>query len=141
PEPTYSLYADLVAMADAQIQWVPARSDGTLDPDGVLAALSGAKMLVLCHPSNPTGEVLTPQVLQTLIEECEQHEVLCVVDEAYRDILLDDAAPFRSSAEWLNTSAHVVLVGTFSKTFSMTGWRLGYVAGPADLVSHVGTVH
>ncbi|WP_109471860.1 pyridoxal phosphate-dependent aminotransferase [Ornithinimicrobium cavernae] len=141
PEPTYSLYADLVAMAGAQTEWVPARSDGTLDPERVLAGLGGARMLVLCHPSNPTGEVLTPAVLQALIERCEELGVLCVVDEAYRDILLDDEIPFQSSADWLGTSEHVVLVGTFSKTFSMTGWRLGYAAGPASLLAHVGTVH
>lgn len=141
PEPTYSLYADLVAMVGAETEWVPARGDGTLDPERVLGSLDGARMLVLCHPSNPTGEVLTPEVLQTLIERCEELGVLCVVDEAYRDILLDDTVAFRSSADWLGRSEHVVLVGTFSKTFSMTGWRLGYVAGPAPVVSHVGTVH
>lgn len=141
PEPTYSLYADLVAMAGAETEWVGARPDGTLDPERVLASLVGARMLVLCHPSNPTGEVLHPDVLKALIERCEHRGVLCVVDEAYRDILLDDSVRFQSSAEWLGTSEHVVLVSTFSKTFSMTGWRLGYAAGPADVLARVGTVH
>lgn len=141
PEPTYSLYADLAAMGGAEIHWVAPRPDGTLDPDRVLDSLAGARMLVLCHPSNPTGEVLAPDVLEALVSRCAQEGVLCVVDEAYRDILLEEEGTFRSSAQYLDTHDHVVLVGTFSKTFSMTGWRLGYVAGAEALVSRVGVVH
>ena len=139
PEPTYSLYADLVAMAGAEIVWVPPRPDGTIDPDQVAAALPGAAMVILCHPSNPTGQVLSGDVLGGLIETSQAEGVLCVVDEAYRDIVFTD--DFTSSAGYLASHDQVVLVGTFSKTFAMTGWRLGYVAGAPQVVADTGLAH
>ena len=133
PEPTFSLYADQVAMTGAEITWVSPKPDGTVDPEQVAAALPGAAMVILCHPSNPGGD------LRALVDRCEAEGVLCVVDEAYRDVVFTDE--FVSVAALLPDHEHVVLIGTFSKTFAMTGWRLGYVAGSADVVATTTVAH
>lgn len=141
PEPTYSLYADLVALTGGETVWVPPQPDGRVHVDRVLESVPDARMLILCHPSNPTGEVLSPAAVHALITECERHGVLCVLDEAYRDLILAEDASYTSGAEFLDSSQGVIVVGTFSKTFAMTGWRLGFVAASPLVAEDVGFVH
>ena len=107
PDPTYSLYADLIHLAGGRCLRVPLASDLHWDLDALTAALATAKLFVFCNPSNPTGIVHSDHELQVLSEA---------------------------------VAASGMLV-TFSKAYAMTGWRLGYLAGPTDIIAAATRVH
>ncbi|MFD5176268.1 pyridoxal phosphate-dependent aminotransferase [Nocardia sp. NPDC058379] len=86
--------------------------------------------LVVASPANPTGTMIDPAELAALARWCEQHGTLLISDEIYHGITFDDATPTASAWE---TSRQAVVIGSVSKYFSMTGWRLGWMLAPADL--------
>ncbi|WNM31977.1 pyridoxal phosphate-dependent aminotransferase [Streptomyces sp. Li-HN-5-11] len=141
PEPTYSLYADHVAMAGAEAVWISTRPDGSLDLAGLADAAPGARMLVLCNPVNPTGMVFSKSDVEGLGTILRDHPDLHLLsDEAYSDIVFDDIA-FTSALTLAPVLDRVVLVGTFSKSYAMTGWRIGYVCASADVAERINLVH
>ena len=141
PEPTYSLYSDHVAMAGAEQRWVAPGPDGRIDFAALEASAADARMIMLCNPVNPTGMVLTPDELTALADLLRRHpSLLLVSDEAYADIVFDDA-PFTSALSLAEVRDQVIMVGTFSKSYAMTGWRLGYVVAEAEKAAHVNLVH
>lgn len=140
PEPTYSLYADQAAMAGGLVRWVPNDVNGRPRLDQLAAALPGARLLVMCNPSNPTGCVLTAHEIAAIVELAGEHNASVIFDEAYRDIVFDSAG-FASSASLVQESPHVLCCGTFSKSFAMTGWRLGWVLADKGTADAVNLVH
>lgn len=140
PEPTYSLYADLAWMAGAEVSFVRHRPDLHLDLDGIGAAAPGARMVIICNPCNPTGAVYTRDEVEALAEIAAEHDLLVVSDEAYDNIVFDGAL-FTSALEVDALAERLVYVQTFSKTFAMTGWRIGYLAGPREVVDASTRIH
>jgi aspartate aminotransferase len=140
PEPSYSLYADLTWMAGGEVVYVPHRPDNHLDLDGIASAAAGARLLIICNPCNPTGAVYGRRELERLAEIARQHDLLVIADEAY-DQLVFDGAQFTSALEVEGLVDRLLYVNTFSKTYAMTGWRIGWVAGPLEVVSAVTAVH
>lgn len=139
PEPTYSLYADHVAMASGFVAWVANRRDGSLDVERICAELAGARMVVLCSPGNPTGEVVGQEDLERISDAAALAGAYLLCDEAYSDIVFDGVA-FFSSLD-LQSSDHVICCSTFSKTYAMTGWRLGYVIAEPTVAAAINLVH
>jgi aspartate aminotransferase len=139
PEPTYSLYADQVAMAGGRVVWVANQPDGRLDLDALAKRMTGARLLVLCNPSNPTGRVVSRADLEALADLTREHGTLLLCDEAYSSIVFD-GLDFHSSLGLADTR-NVICCGTFSKSFAMTGWRLGYVVASPQLADRVNRVH
>lgn len=140
PEPTYSLYADLVRMAGGEVVWVSTTDPTWLSSPELARAVSDAKLMILCSPGNPTGSVLTAAdwaKVATLVHGAAQLMVLC--DEAYADITYGDG--FVSSLAAGLPVERVICCGTLSKSFAMTGWRLGYVIAELGLAQHVRAVH
>jgi aspartate aminotransferase len=140
PEPTYSLYGDLTRMAGGEVSYVPHLPDQHLDLDGIEAAAPGARMVVICNPCNPTGAVYDLAELEALAEIAEEHDLLVLSDEAY-DRIVYDGADFASALEIEGLAGRLVYVNTFSKTYAMTGWRIGYVAGDAEVMKAITAVH
>lgn len=141
PEPTYSLYADHLAMVGAQIVWVPNRADGSIDFGLVDELADDARMVIVCNPSNPTGQVLMADQMKSLAGIVARHPgLLLVSDEAYSEIIFDDLA-WASALEFAEIRDQVVLLGTFSKAYAMTGWRLGYAIAPEHLAEPINLVH
>ena len=140
PEPTYSLYADLTWMAGGEVTFVPHQPDLHLDLDGIEAAAPGARVVVICNPCNPTGAVYTQDELEDLAEIAEEHDLWVISDEPY-DHIVYDGVDFVSALEVPALADRLLYVNTFSKTYAMTGWRIGWVAGPHDVVSAIGAVH
>jgi aspartate aminotransferase len=141
PEPTYSLYADHVAMVGGEAVWIANRTDGSLDLSAIAAAAPGARMIILCNPVNPTGAVFPESDiagLGTILRE--QPGLYLLSDEAYSDIVFDDTA-FASALTLTSVLDRVVLAGTFSKSYAMTGWRLGFVRAEPDLAEKINLVH
>ncbi len=91
--------------------------------------LSPLKGLIITSPSNPTGTMIDPSTLRDVIEWCERNDVVVISDEIYHGLTYGEPA---STA--LSTSSDVIVVNSFSKYFSMTGWRLGWLVVPDNLV-------
>lgn len=140
PDPTYSLYADLVSMAGGTIVPVPLAEDLHWDLEALAAALEGAKMFVFCNPSNPTGIVHSRAELEALAAMVAGTDILVLSDEAYSDLVYTPE-PFTSALEIEGLAGRTIYCQTFSKSYAMTGWRVGYLWGPTDVIASAARVH
>jgi aspartate aminotransferase len=140
PDPTYSLYADLVSMAGGTIVPVPLAADLHWDLELLADALVGAKMFVFCNPSNPTGIVHSRAELEALAAMVAGTDTLVLSDEAYSDLVYTPE-PFTSALEIQGLAGRTIYCQTFSKSYAMTGWRVGYLWGPADVIASAARVH
>ncbi|MCH6470163.1 pyridoxal phosphate-dependent aminotransferase [Sinomonas terrae] len=140
PDPTYSLYSDLISMAGGECVPVPLRDDLHWDLAALEDALGGARMFVFCNPSNPTGIVHTRAELDALGEMLAGTGTLVLSDEAYSDLVYTPE-PFTSALGVPSLRGRTVYCQTFSKSYAMTGWRVGYVWGPRDVIAAASRVH
>ncbi|NWA63727.1 aminotransferase class I/II-fold pyridoxal phosphate-dependent enzyme [Pantoea sp. B9002] len=140
PDPTYSLYADLVNMAGGICVPMPCRADLHWDLDRLDSALDGAKLFVFCNPGNPTGIVHSRAEIEALGQLVNQHDTLVIADEAYSDLVFTDR-PFTSVLHIPAFAGRTLFCQTFSKSYAMTGWRVGYLAGPAEMIAAAARVH
>jgi N-succinyldiaminopimelate aminotransferase len=142
-EPYYDSYAASVALAGAVRRAVPLRrSDGrfVLDPAELRAAVTPrTRVLLLNTPHNPTGSVLSLDELRGVAEVCVEHDLLVISDEVYEHLLFDglEHVPVASLP---GMAERTVTISSAGKTFSVTGWKTGWVTGPAELVRAVQTV-
>jgi aspartate aminotransferase len=97
-------------------------------------------MILISNPNNPTGVAYRREELAALLKVCEERDLFLVVDEAYGKILQPgvEHIPILSFREYRD---HVILINTFSKTYAMTGWRLGYLVAPKDVLRSLLGVH
>jgi aspartate aminotransferase len=141
PEPTYSLYADHISMVGAECIWVRNRQDGSLDLDILRQEASSASMIILCNPGNPTGRVYPDADLHHLEQLLlENPSLLLLADEAYADITFDGVR-YTSSLTLTRARDQVICCSTFSKTYAMTGWRLGHTVAPPALAEKINLIH
>ncbi|MGE0641807.1 MAG: pyridoxal phosphate-dependent aminotransferase [Thermoanaerobaculia bacterium] len=111
-------------------------ADGfAVDPGRILGAITPrTRAVVLNSPCNPTGGVIEPEAFAAIVAGCAERGVVVISDETYERFVFDGRAPFSAAALAGRYPETVVVVGSFSKTYAMTGWRLGYLAGPQELV-------
>ncbi|MEV6509919.1 aminotransferase class I/II-fold pyridoxal phosphate-dependent enzyme [Streptomyces sp. NPDC051642] len=140
PDPTYSLYADLVSMAGGTVVPVPLGPDLHWDLDRLADALAGAKLFVFCNPSNPTGIVHSRAELDALADLLDGTPTIVISDEAYADLDYT-GRPFTSALSVDGLRDRTVYCQTFSKSYAMTGWRVGYLWGPAPLIQAAARIH
>ena len=127
--PTYAIFSNAVSIAGAEARDVPLSRDGRgfcLDLDRVEQAIDGGTRLVVVNsPSNPTGWVITPDEQRALGDMAERHDLMILADEVYERIVFD--APLAPSfARVVLDKDRLIVVNSFSKTYNMTGWRLGW---------------
>jgi aspartate/methionine/tyrosine aminotransferase len=140
PEPTYSSYADIAHMVGARPEFIPQTSDFHLDLDAIERQAVDARLLVLCHPNNPTGVVYHRGELVELARLAERFGFMVLADEAY-DSLVFDGVEFVSSLQIKELMPSLIYCQTFSKRFAMTGWRLGYVIAPKEVGDAITLIH
>ncbi len=137
-QPYYDSYAATIALAGAVIRPVPLRPSGTsfaFDPDELRAAFSARTRLVLVNtPHNPTGTVLDREQLTQIGELAAEHDALVVTDEVYEHMLFD-GRPHVPMATLPGMAERTLTISSAGKTFSVTGWKVGWVHGPGELVS------
>ncbi|GED96886.1 putative aminotransferase [Gordonia crocea] len=137
-EPYYDAYAASVAMAGAHRRTVPmvAEGDGFRIDLDALAAAFGPKTaaVVVNSPHNPTGTVFTDEELAAIAELCLAHDAIAISDEVYEHLLFD-GRPHRSIAALPGMRDRTLRISSAAKTFNCTGWKVGWVSGPADLVA------
>jgi aminotransferase len=137
-DPRYSSYDDAVATAGGSMILVPTSREKNfdLDPGDVEKAITPrSKLLLVITPSNPTAGVISPANLRGLAEVAKTHNLFVISDEIYEKITFDEAHEERLSITTLSGMAERTLtLNAVSKAYAMTGWRLGYAAGPAWLI-------
>jgi aminotransferase len=142
-EPSYVAYQPAVLFNGGIPVLVPTRmeDDFALDPAAVEAAITPrTKALFLGYPCNPTGAVLSHETLVALAEVAARHDLLVVSDEIYDRLVYGDHRHEAFSA-LRGMRERTILLGGFSKTYAMTGWRVGYVCAPHDLLEGIVKVH
>jgi aspartate/methionine/tyrosine aminotransferase len=141
PDPNFSQYADVATMIGAEPTYVQQTEDFHLDLDRLKAAAGPrAKMVILCNPCNPTGVVLHRSEIEALVEWCIERDLWILADEAY-DYLIYDGRQHVSVLDLPGIEDRLLFCQTFSKTFAMTGWRLGYLAGKNGVAANGLAVH
>jgi len=138
PAPYWVSYPPIVVLAGASpvIVETGEAEDFKLSPDALESAITArTKLLVLNSPSNPTGSVYTYRELERLAEVILRHDISVVSDEIYEKLIFD-GKPFCSIAQVSEElKGKVFVVNGVSKTYAMTGWRIGYVAGAREVIS------
>lgn len=118
---------------------VPTRAeeDFEMQPDMVEPLITDrTKALIINSPNNPTGYVIRQETLEELAKVAQRHHLLVVTDEVYNTLLYDGASA-RSIAELPGMKEQTVVVNSLSKAYAMTGWRIGYVAGPEEIIDRM----
>ena len=138
PDPGWPNYVMNVTLAQGRPIAYPLDPSRRYAPDlDRLAALAGhprAKALVINSPSNPTGAVLAPEVLERLLQIARTNDLFVISDEVYEKIVFEGAHVSLAS---LDRDERVVSIFSFSKTYAMTGWRVGYAVGPVAVMELV----
>ncbi len=94
------------------------------------------KMVIINSPSNPSGGVVSPEEFERILAVCKKHSIWLMGDECYSHFVYDPHKPF-SIASAKNSKENVIIIGSVSKTFAMTGWRLGYTLAPEPLIQAI----
>jgi aspartate/methionine/tyrosine aminotransferase len=154
-EPFYENYAPDAILSDAKPVHVPLyqTTDGWhFEKDELRAAFNErTKAIIICNPNNPTGKVFTREELEFIADLCKEFDAICFTDEIYEHIIYrgkreagqmtTDNLRHISMAQIDEMRERTVVVNSLSKTYSVTGWRVGYCIAPPDITSAIRKVH
>jgi aspartate/methionine/tyrosine aminotransferase len=140
-EPAYDAYAPDVAMAGGTVRAVPlAPPDWRFDPARLEAAIGPrTRALILNSPHNPTGKMFQRQELEAIAALCQRHDLLVIADEVYSEIVF--GAPHLSIATLPGMYERTITIDSMGKTFSVTGWKVGWAIAPPPLTAALRAVH
>ncbi len=136
-EPYYDSYAACVALAGARLVTVPLRGeDFQPDLDELVRAVTDRTSVILVNdPHNPTGAVFSREVLDEVVRLADRHDAIIVTDEVYEHLVFE--GPHVPIATLPGAWDRTLTISSGGKTFSMTGWKIGWATGPADLIDAV----
>ena len=143
PEPTYTSYREVIILAGCQPVFVPLKEEKgwTLDTEEIEKAITPkTKAIFYCNPNNPTGIIYTKEQLLKLGEMAKKHDLFLISDEVYKDFVFSKDNLF-SLAEVTEFRKRVIRLFSFSKTYAMTGWRIGYVHTDREIAKEILKVH
>ena len=141
-EPCYVNYQPLSTLCDATVIHLDT-SKTDLYPTAAAIEASctpKTKAVMFCSPSNPTGRVIPTEELKKIAEVVKKHELWCLSDEIYCELLYDDRKHV-SIGSFPGMKDYAIIFNGFSKSFAMTGWRIGYIAAPHDLLVQCCKLH
>lgn len=136
PQPRFTSYDTAVEMLGGRVVPVPTfEADGfALRPDEIAARItSRTKVLILVTPNNPTGAVTPPESIREIAKLCQDRDIVVISDEIYGSLLFDDAKHL-SLASLPGMKERTITLNGFSKSHAMTGWRIGYLAAPEQII-------
>ncbi|MEM8835594.1 MAG: aminotransferase class I/II-fold pyridoxal phosphate-dependent enzyme [Planctomycetota bacterium] len=143
-EPTYDSYLASVALAGAKANIVTLRAhEGgfTFDADELRSAVTErTRAIVVNSPHNPTGKVFSPSELDDIAHVCIEHDLVAISDEVYEHLVYD-GAPFPRLANVPGMGARTISCSSIGKTFSLTGWKIGWAIAPPELSASVRAAH
>jgi aspartate aminotransferase len=143
PAPYWLSYPDMVILAGGTpvIVQTDASSGYKITPDQLRSACTErTKLFVLNSPSNPTGIVYTPAELAALAEVVVEKDILVVSDEIYEKIIYEGVEQICIGSLGAEIFKRTLVSNGFAKAYSMTGWRIGYLAGPVELIKAMSTI-
>ncbi len=144
PEPSYVAYFPVVHMAGGRFVPVPTTMEDEfrVRPEAIEERLTDrTKGLLINNPANPTGAVLDRETAEGIARLAEKHDLIVFADEIYDRLVYDSADGHVCFASLPGMSERTITLGGFSKGFAMTGWRVGFAAGPPEIISAMTRVH
>ncbi len=141
-EPSFVAYVPTVKLAGGIPVTIQTKAENAfkLKPEEIEEAITPkTKAILLCNPNNPTGTFLLQEELEPLASVIKKHDLLVLSDEIYAELTYDD--DYTSFPSITGMKERTILISGFSKAFAMTGWRLGYAAGPAELIAAMVKIH
>lgn len=142
PEPAFVCYGPIGQLTGATVVPITTSAENgfALDPDVLEAAITEkSKLLVLPFPNNPTGAVLEGETLRRVAEIAVKHDLIVLSDEIYAELTYE--GEHVSIASLPGMAERTIVVGGFSKSYAMTGWRLGYACGPKEIIRVMTLIH
>jgi aminotransferase len=143
PEPSFMLYAPLVRMNGGTVKTIPTRAESNhqLDPQDVIDAIdANTCAIVLNSPSNPTGTLYPRETIEAIVQEAAYRGVYVISDEVY-DHLVYDCKTYPSVLSCCSDLDHVMVISSFSKTFSMAGMRVGWLIASQGAIKKLRRYH
>ena len=142
-EPCYVSYGPTITLAGGSPIVVPTRAEENFSlnvADLEKAVTSKTKILMINFPTNPTGAAISAEKLAELARFCEKHKLIVLTDEIYSELTYDGAT-HHSIAAIPGMKDRTILLHGVSKAFAMTGWRIGFACGPADIIEAMMKIH
>jgi aspartate/methionine/tyrosine aminotransferase len=134
PSPFYFNSVMAIQLAGGSVTEVPVREGYMPRPSDIGDAVGPkTKAVLIVSPNNPTGSVYSQQVVDEILNICLERDLMLISDEAYARLVFDGAEHY-SPKRRRDAGDHVILLGSFSKDFGMSGWRVGYTAGPPEFM-------
>lgn len=133
--PFYDAYAALVGLTGARHVTIPLEgAHFQPTPEGIDAAIGPrTRVVLLNNPHNPTGSVIAPELLERIVAAAARHDAIIISDEVYEHLVFDDA-PFTPIASIPGAAQRSLTISSAAKTFRVTGWKIGWMTGPAPLI-------
>ncbi|MCG3219184.1 MAG: aminotransferase class I/II-fold pyridoxal phosphate-dependent enzyme [Candidatus Heimdallarchaeota archaeon] len=140
PDPTFLVYERQINLAGGKAVFMPSNSDFTIDIEQTKELItSKTKTILLNFPSNPTGAMMTRSELKAIADLAIDHNLIVISDEVYEYTCYDGREHVCVST--LGIEDRTLIVNSFSKSFCVPGWRIGYAVGPEELINPVNTFH
>ena len=142
PEPCFVSYAPCVLLADGVPVTIPLSADTNfkLTAEKLEASLTPkTKALLMSYPNNPPGAIMEKKDLEPIAEVVKKHDLLVITDEIYCELTYKGS--HASIASLPGMQERTILINGFSKTYAMTGWRLGYALAPAEIMQYMVKIH
>jgi len=139
PEPNYNTYLDAMRFAGGKKIGIPTTAENNFRaaPEDVRAAITDrTRALLLVSPNNPTAGVISREDMQAMVDIAVEHDLMIIADDIY-DLFIYDDFEHVSTASLPGAADRTMTLNALSKAYSMTGWRLGWVVGPSDLMARV----
>lgn len=142
PDPGFVSYFSILKFLGMNIIRVPLREENEfrLNPDDVRRVITPkTRMIIMNSPSNPTGAVMTEDEIKRMYEIAEEYDVYLLSDEIYARMIYEEAGTKHySPSKYDQCKERTIIINGFSKSYAMTGWRLGVVTGPAEVITKMG---
>lgn len=141
-EPCYVNYVPLAHLTGAKIVTLDTSADGFCPTAERLEKLctSKTKAVMFCSPSNPTGTTIAADELKKIAEVIKRRQIWCIADEIYCELVYDGTKHV-SIGSFPGMKDYAIILNGFSKSFAMTGWRIGWIAAPEDLMAQIVKLH
>ena len=141
PDPGFPTYNSAIKFSGAKAVKVPLfeKNDFRMNPDDVKKKITkNTRILILNSPHNPTGAVMTPEEINEIAEIAERKDIFILSDEVYSRMIFDESTKFSTPSMMDKCRERTIIINGFSKSFAMTGWRLGVAIGPEDVINKMG---
>ena len=138
-DPTFGYYSNQIMLSGGMIKPIPLENNFELTADDLNQAVTKkTKAIIINFPSNPTGSVLTSKQIRDVVETAADNKIIVISDESYEDIVYEGHV--HTCAAEIDYE-NVIVLSSFSKSYAMTGFRVGYALGHSDLIDPVSLVH